>query len=96
MRLKDVPIQDYDPETGEVPTEASRARIQEGLKQLTDSFQRPLDAAREAEDRRLLDQMRDLNRQLADRDGFTTPEGCSIPVSPTLIKILQPSRHRQV
>lgn len=95
-RLDDLPFYDRDPDAKEQATEASKARVRGGLKKLVEALQRPLNDAAEIEAKRLHEQSVELNRRLAERDGFTTSPGCSIPVSPTLQKMLEPARFDQV
>ena len=79
---------DYDPETGEVVTEAVRLRIKEGFTQLINRLQSPLDEARERSDQQRIEEAKAINEKLGLREAFFIPEGCTFPVSPSLVKIL--------
>lgn len=93
---RDPVVEDHDPATGEVVTEAVRSRVAQGLKELANRLQRPLTEAAELEHQRHLEELRRANAKIGERDGHIVPDGCSIPVSPSLIKSLEPNRSRQV
>lgn len=92
MSFDDLPFYDFDPDAREQATEASRARVRDGFRNLIEALEAPALAAREARQRRWQEVDRRFNQQIGQRDGHFTPEDCSIPVSPTLMKWLGTKR----
>lgn len=78
---------DYDPETGEVATEAVKLRVKEGFKNLILRLQQPQNEKHEALEHQRAEDAKRHADWLAEREGFVIPDGCSIPVSPTLLAI---------